>query len=141
MLKTSKVPYAPTWATYDMFKTDDPQNVGGFGVYATRHGNFAIQNSDLLLILGSRMNGTLLGANPKLFAPKVKKILIDIDPAELNEENGLKIHLKINCDITEFLNILNNKGIKWQWKNNPFPSKLLHPEITTRNSVKRKKRT
>ena len=114
LLKTSKVPYAPTWATYDMFKTEDPQNVGGFGVYATRHGNFAIQNSDLLVILGSRMNGTLLGGNPKLFAPKAKKILIDIDPAELNEENGLKIHLKINCDIAEFLNILNNKGIKWQ---------------------------
>ena len=114
LLKTSKVPYAPTWATYDMFKTDDLQNVGGFGVYATRHGNFAIQNSDLLVILGSRMNGTLLGGNAKLFAPKAKKILIDIDPAELNEENGLKIDLKINCDIKEFLNILNNKGIQWQ---------------------------
>ena len=114
LLRTTKVPYAATWATYDMFKTDDPQNVGGFGVYATRHGNFAIQNSDLLVILGSRMNSSLLGSNAKLFAPKAKKILIDIDPAELNEENGLKIDLKINCDIKEFLNVLNNKGIKWQ---------------------------
>ena len=114
LLKISKVPYAPTWATFDMFKTDDPQNIGGFGVYATRHGNFAIQNSDLLVILGSRMSGTLIGSNPKLFAPKAKKIQIDIDPAELNEENGLKIDLKINCDIKEFLNILNNKDVKWQ---------------------------
>jgi len=114
LLKISKVPYAPTWATFDMFKTDDPQNIGGFGVYATRHGNFAIQNSDLLVILGSRLSGTLIGSNPKLFAPKAKKIQIDIDPAELNEENGLKIDLKINCDIKEFLNILNNKDVKWQ---------------------------
>lgn len=114
LLKMSKVPYAPTWATIDMFKTDDPQNIGGFGVYATRHGNFAIQNSDLLVILGSRLNGTLIGSNAKLFAPKAKKIQIDIDPAELNEDNGLKIDLKINCDIKEFLNILNNKDVKWQ---------------------------
>ena len=60
-LKQTKIPYAPTWAVFDMFDTDDPQNVGGFGAYATRHGNFSIQNSDLLIILGSRLNGTLIG--------------------------------------------------------------------------------
>jgi len=114
LLKKTQIPYAATWATFDMFRSDDPQNIGGFGVYATKHGNFAIQNSDLLIILGSRLNGTLIGSNAKLFAPKAKKIQIDIDPAELNEENNLQIDLKINCDVKEFITTLNNKQIKWQ---------------------------
>ena len=90
LLKMTNIPYTPTWATFDMFNTDDPKNIGSFGVYATRHGNFAIQNSDLLVIFGSRLNTSLIGSNGKLFAPNAKKILVDIDPAELNEENGVK---------------------------------------------------
>tara|TARA_B100000787_G_scaffold38573_1_gene27293 strand:- start:510 stop:2255 length:1746 start_codon:yes stop_codon:yes gene_type:complete len=112
-LKKTKIPYAPTWAVFDMFDTDDAQNVGGFGVYATRHGNFSIQNSDLLIILGSRLNGTLIGSNTKLFAPNAKKILVDIDNAELKGENGLKVNLKVNCDVKNLILELNKKKTKW----------------------------
>ena len=86
--------------------------------YATRHGNFAIQNSDLLVIFGSRLNPSLIGSNGKLFAPNAKKILIDIDPAELKEENGVKIDIKINCDVKDFVKSLNNKKIKWKINQN-----------------------
>ena len=118
LLKMTNIPYAPTWATFDMFNTDDPKNIGSFGVYATRHGNFAIQNSDLLVIFGSRLNPSLIGSNGKLFAPNAKKILIDIDPAELKEENGVKIDIKINCDVKDFVKSLNNKKIKWKINQN-----------------------
>jgi len=114
LLKMTNIPYAPTWATFDMFRTNDPKNIGSFGVYATRYGNFAIQNSDLLIVLGSRLNTSLIGSNAKLFAPNAKKILVDIDPAELNEENGLKIDLKINCDVKDFITVLNNKKVNWK---------------------------
>ncbi len=113
-LKKTKIPYAVTWACHDLFNTDDAQNVGSFGVYATRHGNFSIQNSDLLIILGSRLNGTLIGSNAKLFAPNAKKILIDIDKAELKEENSLKIDFKINCDLKEIISEINKKNITWK---------------------------
>ncbi len=98
-----KIPYTLTWATADLYNSNNELNIGSFGNYATRHGNFAIQNSDLLLILGCRMNGTQIGSNPKIFAPKAKKILVDIDPAELKEENGLKIDYKINTDLKLFI--------------------------------------
>ena len=114
LLKKTNIPYAPTWATIDMFKTDDPKNIGSFGVYATRHGNFVIQNSDLLIVLGSRLNTSLIGSNAKLFAPNARKILVDIDPAELNEENGLKIDLKINCDVGDFIETLISQEIGWE---------------------------
>jgi len=114
LLQRTKVPYAPTWAVFDMFRKEDQQNIGSFGNYATRHGNFAIQNSDLLVILGSRMSAPLIGSNGKLFAHNAKKIQVDIDPAELKEENGVKIDLKINCDVKEFIAALNYKKIKWK---------------------------
>jgi len=98
-----KIPYSMTWATADLHGANKDLDVGSFGNYATRHGNFAIQNSDLLIILGSRMNGTQIGSNPKIFAPKAKKILVDIDPAELKEENGIKINYKINSDLKIFI--------------------------------------
>jgi acetolactate synthase-1/2/3 large subunit len=97
-----KIPFSTTWATTDLFQINSPLNVGSFGVYATRHGNFAVQNADLLIILGSRLNGTQIGT-PKLFSPRSKKIMIDIDKNELKEENKISIDLKINVDIEEFI--------------------------------------
>ena len=114
LINKYKIPYTLTWATADFHNSSDELNVGSFGNYATRHGNFAIQNSDLLIILGCRMNGTQIGSNPKIFAPKAKKILIDIDPAELKEENGLKINYKINSDLKIFTNNFANYAQKFK---------------------------
>lgn len=100
-IKKYKLPFATTWATTDLFNINDKLNVGSFGVYATRHGNFSIQNADLLVILGSRMNGTQIGTASK-FALKAKKILVDIDKSELKEENKVKIDCKINADLSDF---------------------------------------
>ena len=108
-LKKFKLPYAPTWGAMDLFDSNDTYNIGSFGVYATKYGNKIIQKADLLIILGSRMNGTLIGGNPKLFSPKSKKIHIDIDPAEQKEENSVKINLSINTDLNVFLKAINKK--------------------------------
>jgi acetolactate synthase-1/2/3 large subunit len=116
ILKKTRIPFAPTWATVDCFDINDKNNIGSFGVYASRYGNFLIQSSDLLVILGSRLSAPLIGGNPKLFAPNAKKIQIDIDNAELNGENGIKIDLKLKTDLKIFFNLLEKKKINW--KNN-----------------------
>ena len=103
MLNKFNIPYAATWACADSFPTSERLNVGSFGTYATRHGNLAIQNSDLLLILGSKLNRPVIGSNPKLFAKNAKKIQVDIDKYELKEENGVNTHLKINEDLKLFI--------------------------------------
>ena len=118
LLKNTGMPYAPTWAMTEYFDAKDKKNIGSFGAYATRYGNFSIQTSDLLIILGSRMSGPLIGGNPKLFAPNAKKIQVDIDSAELKEENGIKIDLKINCNVKDFIDSLNKKKIKWKTNKN-----------------------
>jgi len=103
ILNKFNIPYAATWACADSFPASERLNVGSFGTYATRHGNLAIQNSDLLLILGSKLNRPVIGSNPKLFAKNAKKIQVDIDTYELKEENGVNTHLKINEDLKLFI--------------------------------------
>ena len=64
ILKKTNIPYAPTWAMIDAFNTNDPKNAGSFGVYATRYGNFTIQSSDLIVILGHIFLTILFAGSP-----------------------------------------------------------------------------
>ena len=70
LITKSGIPFAPSWATIDLFSYNNKMNAGTFGVAATRYGNFAIQNSDLLISLGCRLSTQITGSNTKSFAPK-----------------------------------------------------------------------
>ena len=67
-----------------------------------RAGNFAVQNSDLLLVIGSRMSTPQVGYDYNTFARDAKKIVIDIDEAELKKPS-LKVDLPIHADAKEFM--------------------------------------
>jgi acetolactate synthase-1/2/3 large subunit len=110
-IEKNNLPYALTWAVADIFNFDHILNAGTFGVAANRYGNFAVQNSDLLIVLGSRLNTQLTGSNTSSFASKAKKIIVDIDSAELNKNNGVKIDLGINEDLRFFFKEINRKII------------------------------
>ena len=102
----NKIPYLTTWACIDMFEFKEKLNAGTFGVAATRNGNFAVQDSDLLIFLGARMSPQILGSNPQIFSPKSKKILIDIDKDEFKNHRLPKIDLKINNDVSQIIDEL-----------------------------------
>lgn len=106
-IKKTGIPFSPSWATIDLFKHDSNLNAGTFGVAATRFGNFAVQNSDLLISLGCRLNTQITGSNIKSFATKAKKIVVDIDQNEFKKNNGLKIDLKVNLDLKNFFKKIN----------------------------------
>ena len=103
------IPFSPSWATVDLFASDDKLNAGTFGVAATRYGNFAIQNADLLISLGCRLNTQITGSNLKSFAPNAKKIVVDIDDNEFKKSNGLKYDLKINLNLKDLFKTINSK--------------------------------
>ena len=83
--------------------------IGCIGVYGSRAANFTIQNADLVINLGSRLDTRVTGGSPSTFARGAKIISVDIDKYELNKSRGLKIYLKINYDLNIFLKFLNNK--------------------------------
>ncbi|NQS99488.1 MAG: thiamine pyrophosphate-binding protein, partial [Candidatus Omnitrophica bacterium] len=113
-LGKSGMPFATTWSTIDMFLEHTPKLIGNFGVSANRAGNFTLQNADLIISLGSRLDTHEAGSNARRFAPRAKKIVVDIDRPELNKNNGIRIDLGVNCDVKTFLRTLNSAVIKTQ---------------------------
>ena len=63
-----QIPIALTWAALDLFSHDYPLSVRDFGVTANRPGNFAVQNADLILAIGTRLDTHETGSDLKTFA-------------------------------------------------------------------------
>ena len=64
--------------------------IGCLGVYGTRASNFTVQNSDLILCLGTRLDTRITGGSPASFARNAKVIAVDIDNYELLIDVNLK---------------------------------------------------
>jgi len=99
------IPVATTWNAMDLIPSDNPLAVGKPGVVALRGANFAIQNSDLILVIGARLDNLVTAYSPAKFGRSAKKILVDIDPAELNKfpEDMRAEHLIVS-DARDFIN-------------------------------------
>lgn len=96
-------PVVTSWSGFDSFPWDHPQLVGCHGVYGSRAANFTVQNSDLLLTVGSRLDTRQTGGRPSMYARGAKLIMVDIDQAELAKRRGLTPKIAIQCDAREFL--------------------------------------
>jgi acetolactate synthase-1/2/3 large subunit len=113
------IPIVTTWSGVDLIEHKSSSYIGNIGVYGSRAANFAVQNSDLILCLGTRLDTRVTGGNPTSFARGAKKIVIDIDKQELGKQRGVKIDMKVKTDIKNFLKNFNNyhkiKTIKKEW--------------------------
>lgn len=79
------IPVVTTWNAMDLLPHAHPLNVGKPGVVALRAPNFAIQNCDLLISVGCRLDKVITAYNPQGFARGAAKVVVDIDPAELRK--------------------------------------------------------
>jgi acetolactate synthase-1/2/3 large subunit len=118
-LKKHSLPYVVTFFGSDL--GDD--YVGKTGLIGNRSGNFAIQNADLILCLGSRLSKNITGYNRDLFAREAKVVYLDIDESEFMEKK--KLDLAIHMDLKTFFDLELPK-VKWnpkwiqknmEWKN------------------------
>jgi acetolactate synthase I/II/III large subunit len=95
------IPVTTAW-THDLIASDDPLFCGRQGTIGDRAGNFTVQNADLLLILGSRLNIRQISYNWQSFARNAFKIQVDIDAAEFRKPT-VQPDLAIHCDLKQFL--------------------------------------
>jgi len=95
------IPYVSTYGARDYTANEHPLSIGAVGQRGSRAGNFAMQNADLLLILGSSLNASVVGYDPKQFAPASIKVLIDTDWNELHK-NIVKIDHKCQDSLDNF---------------------------------------
>lgn len=96
------IPVVVTYLGVDLLQSDHPQYVGRIGIKGDRAGNFAVQNADLILAIGTRLSVPIVGYRPDTFAREAKIAVVDIDPYE-HQKEGVKIDLYINADAKNFL--------------------------------------
>ncbi len=95
-------PFVSTWNASDILPTGHELYVGRPGIAGQRGANLAVQTCDLLLSLGSHLSIPLTGTARGSFARDAKKIVVDIDPAEL-EAHSVSIDLPVVGDVKAFL--------------------------------------
>ena len=101
VIRSLRIPVVTAW-THDLIASDDELFCGRPGTIGERAGNFTVQNSDVLLVLGSRLNIRQVSYNWTSFARFATKIQVDIDEAELKKPL-VKPDIPIHCDLKLFL--------------------------------------
>lgn len=124
-IETYNIPFVGTYLATDFVPGNHPLFIGRTGLKGDRAGNFAMQNADLILSIGSRLGVTVIGYSPKEFARQAKIIVVDIDPHE-HKKKTIKVDSYINADAKWFLENFQPEGLdnfkQWtekclHWKN------------------------
>lgn len=102
LVELLQIPVVSSFSGVDLIPSDHPLFMGRIGTIGTRSGNFTLQNTDLLISVGSRNNIRQVSYNWKSFAREAIKVVVDIDAAELKKPT-LVPNLAIHADAGEFL--------------------------------------
>jgi acetolactate synthase-1/2/3 large subunit len=122
-VENNNIPVVNTYLAADLLPTDHPLNIGRVGIKGNRAANFALQNSDLLLVIGSRLGIPVTGYIYENFAREAKIVVVDIDENE-HKKNTVCIDHFIHSDAKYFLQnaTVSRVSDNWtstclQWKN------------------------
>lgn len=100
-IRKFRIPVTTAW-THDLIDSEDELYAGRPGTIGDRAGNFTVQDADVVLVLGSRLNIRQVSYNFESFARDAFKIQVDVDPAELSKPL-VKPDLAIASDLKVFL--------------------------------------
>jgi acetolactate synthase I/II/III large subunit len=131
------IPILATWRIMDLFPENHPCYFGRPGSIASRSANFVQQNADFILVLGARLDLPQVGHSYGHFAPSARKVVIDIDAAEINKLD-MHVDVAIKSNAKTFLTYLSKRlgevvrkdRLDWfrrcrEWKNR-YP--IIQPE-------------
>ena len=119
LIEALQLPVTTAW-THDLLASDHHVFCGRPGTIGDRAGNFTVQNADLVLILGSRLNVRQVSYNWASFAPRAFKIQVDVDAAELGKplvRPDLGIHSDLKFFLTELAAACSHSGFVPQHQN------------------------
>lgn len=111
------IPVVTAWNAHDTIWNEHPLYAGRPGINGDRGGNFVVQNSDLILVVGCRLSIRQVSYNWKMFAHGAYKIMVDIDATEM-EKPTLSIDQKIHADAADFIEVMLERV-----QHNPIPPK------------------
>jgi acetolactate synthase-1/2/3 large subunit len=107
--ETVGAPVVTTWNALDLLPWDHPLLVGRPGSVALRAPNFAVQNCDLLIAIGARLDNVVTAYDPRAFARNAEKYVVDVDTNELERHDAMGA-TTIAADALAFLGEWNFKS-------------------------------
>jgi acetolactate synthase-1/2/3 large subunit len=96
------IPVLATWMGADLLWETHPRYFGKPGTVASRGANYTLQNADLLLSIGARLDVPVTGFDRTQFARAAKVVVVDIDPAEI-QKLGDVVDLPVCADAEVFI--------------------------------------
>lgn len=136
VVKRLSIPAVTCWDSIDLFETNDPFYTGRGGTMGDRAGNFAVQNSDFLICVGSRLNIYQVGYNVNTWARAAYVVDVDIDSEELKKPT-IRVDMPICFDAADFFEILLEEASKRkiandrnEWLSQCKEWKNLYPVVT-----------
>jgi acetolactate synthase-1/2/3 large subunit len=102
MIEVFGIPVATSWNAMDLIPADHRLNFGKPSTVALRAANFAVQNCDLLICIGVRLDNSVTAFNPGRFGRAARKVVVDVDPVELNKFTH-HIDVRVLADAKDFL--------------------------------------
>lgn len=107
-----RIPVETTWKTIDMFDENEELYVGHPGIMGDRGANLILQEADLIISLGCRLDTSVTAFNDRNFGKNAKKVIVDIDENEIARMDMEK-EVAVACDVADFLkrmlNVLEEK--------------------------------
>lgn len=104
--ETAGIPVVASWLGMDLIEDVHPLYAGRPGSIAPRWANFALQNADVVLAIGCRLDMAMTAYAHERFARGAQKIMVDIDPAEIKKMR-MEIALPVVADAKDFLTAVN----------------------------------
>lgn len=105
VVRKLNIPVVTNWDSIDLIPDDDALYCGRGGIMGDRAGNFAVQNSDLVFSVGSRLSIRQVGYNWKTWAREAYVIMEDIDENELKKPT-LHVDMPLHVDAKALLDSL-----------------------------------
>ncbi|OCH37513.1 thiamine pyrophosphate-binding protein [Aliivibrio fischeri] len=102
LLDHLNIPALVSWQGIDMIDSNHPLVFGRAGVYGQRYSNFIVQNSDLVICIGTRMAYPQIGYDINEFAREAKIVAVDIDQKELNKFSD-RLSMSVCSDAAQFI--------------------------------------
>ena len=106
-IEKHKIPFVVSRLGIDLLPSDHPLSIGRIGNKGDRAGNFAVQNADLIIAVGSRLSVSSTGHEYHNFGRAAKIIVVDIDPEE-HKKNTVRVDYFINSDAKYFFKCFKN---------------------------------
>lgn len=130
------IPIVTYWNAVDLIEDDNPLYCGRAGNMGDRPGNWAIQNADLILAVGTRISIRQVGYNWKTWAREAEVIMVDIDQSELKKPT-IHVEMPIWADAKDFLEKLDSLTVgpiskSYDWINTCQRWKREYPAVLPR---------